>query len=234
MTAPEPLTHELLTRLGVDHGFGVRGSVEPAGLRRPKQVHGREVVDAARLGDRSDAQPAASEADAIVSNQAGVGVAVVTADCVPILLADRRAGVAAAVHAGWRGLVRGVIGSSVSALTLLTADPRRLTAIIGPYIGPCCYEVDEPVLSAFSARFDTLMESATDPTRAGHARLDLGAFAIAELVSAGLTTAKIGSFVGACTSCDPERFHSYRRDGARAGRLLHFVRTPALATSTEG
>ncbi len=228
MTAAEPLTHELLTRLGVDHGFCVRGSVEPAGLRRIKQVHGREVVDAALLADHSDAQPATREADAVVSNQVGVGVAVVTADCVPILLADSRAGVVAAVHAGWRGLVRGVIGSSVSALTQLAADPRRLTAIIGPYIGSCCYEVDEPVLSAFSARFHALMESATRPTRAGHARLDLGAFAIAELVSAGLSTERIGSFVGSCTSCDHERFHSYRRDGARAGRLLHFVRTPPL------
>ena len=168
------------------------------------------------------------EADAIVSDQAGIGVAVVTADCVPILLADCQAGVVAAVHAGWRGLARGVIGSSVLALTALGADPSRLTAVVGPYIGSCCYEVDEPVLSAFSARFESLMQSAARPTRAGHARLDLGAFASAELVSTGLSIARIGSFAGSCTSCDRERFHSYRRDGARAGRMLHFVRTPAL------
>jgi YfiH family protein len=224
MSAIEPLTHDLLARLGVEHGFGVRGFVEPPGLRRPKQVHGREVVDAARFAT----QPGQFEADAIVSGQVGVGVAVVTADCVPILLADCQAGVVAAVHAGWRGLVRGVIGSSVLALTELGADPGRLTAVVGPYIGSCCYEVDEPVLSAFSARFDSVMKSATRPTRAGHARLDLGSFAIAELVSGGLSIENIGSFAGSCTSCDRERFYSYRRDGSRAGRMLHFVRTPAL------
>ncbi len=230
MSGVEPLTHELLARLGVEHGFGVRGFVEPPGLRRPKQVHGREVLDAAVIANELDSQPSAGssqfEADAIVSGQVGVGVAIVTADCVPILIADRDSGVVAAVHAGWRGLARGVIGSSVSVLTELGAAPSRLIAVVGPYIGLCCYEVDEPVLSAFPRRFDSLMKSATRATRAGHARLDLGVLARAELVGGGLSLARIGSFAGLCTFCDPERFHSYRRDGARAGRMLHFVRTP--------
>lgn len=230
MSAVEALTHPLLARLGVEHGFGVRGFVEPPGLRRPKQVHGRGVVDAARFARQLDTRPGGPpgpfEADAIVSGQVGVGVAIVTADCVPILLADCHARVVAAVHAGWRGLACGVIRSSISVLRELGADPSRLTAVVGPYIGACCYEVDEPVLMAFAARFESLMRSATRPTRAGHARLDLGAFATAELVSVGLTTARIGSFTGACTSCDRERFHSYRRDGGQAGRMLHFVRTP--------
>ncbi len=233
MSAVEPLSHELLERLGVEHGFGVRGCVEPPGLRRPKQVHGRQVVDAALFDrppeTRSGTEPTPFEADAIVSSQVGVGVAIVTADCVPILLADRRACVVAAVHAGWRGLASGVIGSSVSVLAQLGAEPSRLTAVVGPYIGVCCYEVDEPVIEAFAARFEPLMHSATRPTRAGHARLDLGAFAVAELVSVGLEAANIGSFAGVCTSCDRERFHSYRRDGAQAGRMLHFVRTPGHA-----
>jgi YfiH family protein len=226
----EPLRHALLEELGVEHGFGVRGFVEPPGLRRPKQVHGRDVVDAVRLANQPEAPPGSElkpfEADAIVSGQVGVGVAIVTADCVPILLADRHAGVVAAVHAGWRGLASGVIRTSVAALSRLGADPSRLAAVVGPYIGACCYEVDEPVLAAFTARFETLMRQVTRPTRAGHARLDLGAFATAELVSVGLARANIGSFAGMCTSCDRDRFHSYRRDGGQAGRMLHFVRTP--------
>ncbi len=234
MSGVEPLSHALLERLGVEHGFGVRGFIEPAGLRRPKQVHGRDVIDAARFANPPDAPPGvestAFEADAIVSGQVGVGVAIVTADCVPILLADGHASVVAAVHAGWRGLASGVIRSSVAALTKLGADPSRLTAVVGPYIGPCCYEVDEPVLTAFAARFEPLMHSATRLTRAGHARLDLGAFATAELVSMGLARGNIGSFAGVCTSCDRERFHSYRRDGGQAGRMVHFVRTPGHAT----
>jgi YfiH family protein len=230
VSAVEPLSHELLERLGVEHGFGVRGFVEPPGLRRPKQVHGRQVVDAALFARHPDGRPGTEptrfEADAIVSSQVGVGVAIITADCVPILLADCHARVVAAVHAGWRGLSNGVIRSGVAALTRLGADPSRLAAVVGPYIGACCYEVDEPVLTAFAARFETLMRLATRPTRAGHARLDLGAFATAELVSVGLAPANIGSFAGVCTSCDRERFHSYRRDGGQAGRMLHFVRTP--------
>jgi YfiH family protein len=229
MTAP--LTHPLLTRLGVEHGFGVRGFVEPPGIRRPKQVHGREVADAASIatevGTGAGDASGPLEADAIVSEEVGVAIAIVTADCVPILMADRRAGLVAAVHAGWRGLVRGVIGSSISRLVEMGAAPNRLTAVVGPYIGACCYEVDEPVLSAFSGRFASLMESAARPTRAGHARLDLGAFARADLVSGGLSNSSIGAFASACTYCDRERFHSYRRDGASAGRMLHFVRTPA-------
>jgi YfiH family protein len=258
VTVAKPLTHALLAGLGVEHGFGVRGFVEPAGLRRPKQVHGREVVNAARFPDPSGtafdspsdspsdspfdspsdsptesdtgnpiaSEPGPFEADAIVSARSGVGVAVVTADCVPILLADGEAGVVAAVHAGWRGLASGVITSSISELCALGADPSRLIAVVGPYIGPCCYEVDEPVLTAFAGRFASVMQAATHPTRAGHARVDLGAFAAAELISAGLLRANIGSLEGVCTSCDDERFHSYRRDGARAGRMLHFIRCP--------
>lgn len=229
MSAAGALTHELLGRLGVEHGFGLRGFVAPPGLRRPRQVHGRGVVDAARLATEPD--PPQFEADAVYSGEAGVGVAVVTADCVPILLADGQAGVVAAVHAGWRGIAVGVIGAAVSAIEQIGAKPERLVAAIGPYIGPCCYEVDEPVLSAFARRFDSLMKSAAHPTRAGHARIDLGAFASAELTTAGLSIDRVGSFDAACTRCDSERFHSYRRDGAKSGRMVHFVRAPSAAAT---
>ena len=211
------LKHPLLQELGVAHGFALRDTPMPEGLLRPRQVHGAKVVSAAAC--RSDPPP---EADAVVSSEPGVSVGVVTADCVPILLAapDRRA--VAAVHAGWRGLAAGVVAQGVDALRQEHGASVALVAAIGPHIGVCCYEVDEPVLDALSTRFGSL-DAALRPARAGHALLDLGALVARDLANAGLHARDVGRLAGACTRCDPQRFHSHRRDGARAGRLWHFV-----------
>jgi hypothetical protein len=150
-------------------------------------------------------------------------VGVVTADCVPVLLAA--GGAVAAVHAGWRGLAGGVIARAVEALAEATGGAATVAAI-GPCIGACCYEVDEPVLAALERRFGAALPGALAPTRAGHALLDLPSLARAALVAAGLAPDSIGALAGACTRCDAERFHSYRRDGATAGRLLSWIEAP--------
>jgi purine-nucleoside/S-methyl-5'-thioadenosine phosphorylase / adenosine deaminase len=210
------LEHALLRACGARHGFGLRGSAAPAGTLRPKQVHGRAVVT---LHDGSE--PLA-EADAVVSRATGVAVAVVTADCVPILLAVPGARVVAAVHAGWRGLAAGVLEAALGALAAEGADPGELVAAVGPHVGPCCYEVDEPVLAALRARFGSDLDATARATRPGHARIDLGALARAELLRE-LAPLAVGAFPGACTRCDAERFESHRRDGARAGRMIHWI-----------
>jgi copper oxidase (laccase) domain-containing protein len=132
--------------------------------------------------------------------------------------------VVAAVHAGWRGLARGVISSAVQALRQRKGDRMDAVAVLGPHVGPCCYEVDRPVLGALSPRFGERLQHALSPTRRGHWRLDLGTLARFELIAAGLASERIGAVPEACTACDPHRFHSYRRDGPKAGRLIHFVR----------
>lgn len=210
------LRHPLLEAAGVAHGFGVRGAPEPAPLVRPKQVHGVAVARVVSGG----AAPA--EADAIVCTTPGVAIGVVTADCVPVLAASRDGRAVAAIHAGWRGLAAGVVGAGIAALGE-AAPGAPLVAAIGPCIGACCYEVDEPVLDALAARFGDALASALAATRPGHHHLDLVALVRADLVRAGLATAAVGTLAGACTRCDPVRFHSYRRDGAGAGRLLHHV-----------
>ena len=218
MSSLQPLRHRLLSDVGVDHGFGFRGLLEPAGIRRPRQVHGAAVATAQQC-----AVEPPPEADAVVSEQIGVRVAVATADCVPILLASESGSAVAVVHAGWRGIARGVIGAGVSALQLRVARTERITAVIGPHIGPCCYEVDEPVVEALANRFPDALPSASRTTRPGHVLLDLGQLTRVALAAGGIESGRVGSLPDVCTACDPERFHSYRRDGAKAGRQIHFI-----------
>jgi YfiH family protein len=212
------IEHVLLREAGVPHGFGTRASPVRGDVRRPVQVHGAVVLSA-------DSGCALGEADASVATRPGVAVGVVTADCVPVLV-SAGGGAVAAVHAGWRGLARGVIPRALEALAA-AAPGAGLVAAIGPSIGACCYEVDAPVVEAMRERFGAAAEGALRPVRPGHALLDLAALARAALLAAGVPAASIGVVAGACTRCDAERFHSFRRDGPRAGRLLSWIEVPA-------
>jgi YfiH family protein len=214
----EVLTHPLLSDAGVAHGFGRRDSMEPVGVIRPVQQHSAEVAFVCE-GGNTDPGPA----DAIVSTLSGVAVGVMTADCVPVLLSVNGGRVVAAVHAGWRGIAKGVVSSAFEATVRAAAPWHGVTAVIGPHIGPCCYEVDSPVMERLQVRFAGLMDSVLTPVDSGHSMLDLGALVRAELVRAGVRPTEVGSFPEACTCCDAKRFHSHRRDGPRAGRLLHWI-----------
>jgi YfiH family protein len=163
-----------------------------------------------------------AEADAIVSALPGVPVGVVTADCLPVLLATP-SGTVAAVHAGWRGLAAGVLAAALEVLADAAPDAALAVAAIGPHVGASCYEIDAPVVDALAVRFDAALARALEGTRAGHWRLDLASLARVELVRGGLAPARIGALAGACTACDAGRFESVRRDGPRAGRLHHFA-----------
>jgi YfiH family protein len=203
-----------LDSLGIEHGFGRLGSLEaaPAGAQRARQVHGTALARAPFA--------APPEADAVWTVAPGTAVAVVTADCVPILLADEDRRFVCAIHAGWRGSAARIAALTVRALTRATgAKPSQLVAAIGPHIGPCCYEVDGPVLSAIPER--SVFAPAKRP---GHALLDLFALNRLQLVGAGVPAARIER-VGGCTFCDSSRYASYRRDKRKA-QMLHFARMP--------
>jgi YfiH family protein len=181
-------------------------------LALPRQVHGSRALSAVSAAARP-------EADALATATPGLLVGVVTADCMPVLLADRRRRVAAAVHAGWRGAAAGVLEAAVEHLSAAFGAPAgELDAVIGPAIAGCCYEVGAEVLDAFRARAgDTTAPAWT--RRGGRHHLDLRSAARCLLEAAGVRSVAV---LGPCTACGAG-YHSYRRDGARAGRQVSFA-----------
>jgi YfiH family protein len=240
------LVAENLARAGFPHGFAARGpdigdfgpntppqevaahvrrlaevaGFDPLALRQVHQVHGARVVDGATLAD----DRARVEADALVlraTSREARAVGVRIADCVPVLVGcvggkapnDRAI---AAIHAGWRGVVAGVVGAALAEL-----GPGERVAAIGPCIGPCCFEVGVDVAAQIAA-------ACGDPrviarTAGDKAYVDLRRAVRAQLASAGVTDIED---VPGCTRCEPERFFSFRRDAAASGRHLAAIALP--------
>jgi YfiH family protein len=162
------------------------------------------------------------ECDGIVTNQPGVMIGVCVADCAPVLLLDPVNRVVAAIHAGWRGTVEGIVAKGVEAMVnLFDSRPRDILAAIGPTIGACCYEVDEPVVQAFrKAGHD--FDSFADPSDARKWRLDLAKANLRQLLKAGMAEENIESSE-LCVSCEKDLFFSYRRDKGETGRQMGFI-----------
>lgn len=219
---PRPLRDPLFDALGIEHGFGQRGTLAPEGCAFPKQVHGVAVHRVAEGEPPSRA--VAVSADAIVTSAPAASVGIVTADCVPILVAANEGAFVGAIHAGWRGLAAGVIEAGLAAVG--DDVTSRVHAAIGPAARGCCYEVDEPVRAGLAERYAGLLEGALVPGRPGRFQLDLPLLAERVLASAGVESTRIGTEARLCTICGADRFDSYRRDGAAAGRLRHFIRCP--------
>lgn len=175
-----------------------------------RQVHGTAVwrVEGARL----DEEP---EADAAVTDQPGSVLAILTADCLPVLFCAADGGEVAAAHAGWRGLAAGVLERTVAAMH---TPASGVLAWLGPAAGPAAYEVGEEVRAAF-VDHDAGAGVAFAPTRPGHFFCDLYTLARRRLQRAGVTRISGG---GLCTIADAQRFYSHRRDG-RSGRMASLV-----------
>jgi YfiH family protein len=209
-------------------------------LLRVRQVHGTSVL-VRRPGDGQEAL-LGHTADIIVSSDPAIGIAIQTADCVPILIADRRKGVVAAAHAGWRGLAAGVPRIAVEALaTEFGSNPADLSAAAGPSIRACCYEVGPDVRDGFMAAgwpdaklarwfFAASTPSGANPTmpglrpaRRGHVFLDTARAAADQLELAGVPVDRV--FVSdLCTASHPDALCSFRRDGGNAGRMVAAIR----------
>jgi polyphenol oxidase len=198
-------------------------------LRRVTQVHGRSVR-VVKSGEEAGASwQDRPNGDAIVSNARGLVLAVMVADCVPVLLADRRRGVAGAVHAGWRGTCAGIAREVVNVMVReFRCEPSDLVAAIGPSIGPDDYEVGEAVRRAFGdAGYepDDLDRWFARRERDGVLVLDLWKANVDQLVAAGLGRDAV--FVsGLNTMAHPAWLESFRRDGERAGRMAALIAVP--------
>jgi YfiH family protein len=172
-----------------------------------QQVHGCEVARFDGVG--------LPKADASVSLEPGEVCAVLVADCLPVLLADRQGRCVAAVHAGWRGLEAGVIERTIASLPVAPVD---LVAWLGPAIGPEAFEIGPEVRARFLAA-DAGAEGLFTPSPAGRWLADLFGLARRRLAAAGVVSVHGG---GLCTVADPQRFFSYRRDGL-TGRLAALI-----------
>lgn len=213
---------------------GARGGDDPAavaanraelarrfGLPSPphwlRQVHGTGVLRFDRPAAAGAAVDAEPEADATVTSTPGTVLAILTADCLPVVFAAADGSEIGAAHAGWRGLASGVLESTVAAMR---TPPPRLLAWLGPAAGPQAYEVGAEVRGAFVAG-DAAADSAFIATRPGHWRMDLYALARRRLQAAGIPAAAIHGG-GLCTISEPRHFYSHRRD-QRTGRMATVV-----------
>ena len=224
-----------------------------------RQIHSDKIfqVDAEEDGGLAYVPPGCSEAkgaadecqgDALITQQAGILLSVRTADCMPILLADVRKRVVAAVHAGWRGALHRIAEATAGEMRrVFDSRPQDILAAVGPSIGVCCYQVGTEVVEAFAGAFanadgfierpQVMLENALKPASPnflsrfppGHDpgpeaafKLNLAAVARHQLEAAGIPPRNI--FVsGECTFCRNDRFFSYRKEGSRAGRMMAVI-----------
>lgn len=239
----EPVRHGFFTRrggassglfAGLNCGYGSSDQAEMVTINRTRvaaamgiavkalaSVHQTHSADVAVIGKEDRATDFAQvRADAMVTNQRGIALAVLTADCQPILLADTGAGVIGAVHAGWRGALSGVIEAAVGAMMDLGA--ARIAAVIGPCISQQAYEVGQDFMDEFLTEDpDHHRFFAGGPN--GKPMFDLPAFGLMRLREAGVDA----EWIRHCTYSDPDRFYSYRRsthqNEADYGRLISTI-----------
>jgi hypothetical protein len=214
----------------------VRRLAEAVGARtvaQLTQVHGTAVAVVRRGGAAPHGRP---QADVIVSNAPDVAVAVRAADCVPMLLADRRTGAVAAVHAGWRGTAAGAAPAAVTALAREFGSlPADLIVAAGPCIGSCCYEVGPDLVDAFAAagherylidRWFLSPRPSRGSSDRPRMRLDLIAANRDQLILAGVPEGQIHA-AGLCTVMNLDVLTSYRAEKDEAGRLMAAIRSSA-------
>lgn len=187
-----------------------------------KQVHGNDVLIIDKPV-KNIAELSQMPADAIVTNQCNIAVAILTADCVPIVLVDPVLKVIGIVHAGWRGTAKGVVQKAIEAMTLqFGSQKKNLIAAVGPSIGQCCYKVDEAVAKEFGWEkakhcSDDFIQKSGD-----NWRLDLKKANTAQMLQSGILEKNI-SVENLCTSCRNDLFFSYRKDNKKTGRQLNFI-----------
>lgn len=195
--------------------------VKPEQVFTVRQVHGDRVLVVDRLEDADlwEDPVKLPEADGLIIARSGTAVATVHADCVPIILVDVEKRVVAAVHAGWRGTLRGIARVAVGEMQkAFNSKPADLVAAIGPSIGECCFEVLPELYKKFREKF-TEFSGFGAPQPQKTVCLDLPLLNKEVLVQSGLSPQRV-DVSGLCTSCRPEEFFSYRREGGETGRHL--------------
>jgi len=184
-----------------------------------RQVHGDEIIVVNQHCKTWEKRP---EADGMITAEAGLFLGIASADCVPVLIVAPRQGIISALHAGWRGTLKGI---SIRAMDMLTSswdvNPTSLWIALGPAIGGCCYEVGVEIGEALVQRWNPGSPTAWRP-QGEKGLLDLREINRAQFEQAGVPCEQI-QLVGPCTFCDSSRFASYRREGPNASRQLSVI-----------
>ncbi|HBX80508.1 MAG: peptidoglycan editing factor PgeF [Propionibacteriaceae bacterium] len=201
----------------------LREALDLPALVTVNQVHGTAVIDITaadvaawrpgfELGDAVPGQPPLRVADAVITRESGVGLAVRVADCLPVLFADEEAGVIGAAHAGRQGLIEGVLPATIERLRGIGA--KNLTSWVGPHACGACYELPEAMVAELAARWPDARRLTANGTSAA----DLGAIAASQLAAGGCEVVRMD----VCTMTTPTLF-SHRRDGAATGRQVGVI-----------
>ena len=214
----------------IQHGFGTRNEPVPdftheTWADRPtwKQVHGTEIAHVRQP------KQTCGLVDGIVTQIPGLPIAIVTADCVPILFAHRSGRRVAAIHAGWRGTLDKITHKLWKMLLEQGEKPSEWVAAIGPCIGPCCYEVSSDLIDNFKSKFGNVDSDRWNPT---HRRLDLASLNLENLKQIGLGEVDC---IRACTQCsNSPAFYSFRkgdRDSRQFSAILIQSEKPGVSSS---
>jgi len=183
-----------------------------------EQTHSDHIAIIKRRESRGwyTAEDAIADCDAMITDQKGVVLTILTADCVPVLLYDPKKAVVAAIHAGWKGTRAQITEKTVQKMVeTFGSDPKEIVAFIAPSIGRCCYEAREDVAQHFldEQTFDRVGENYM---------LDLPLINQKQLLAAGLNVEHIER-CGQCTSCEVERYFSYRKEQGCSGRFMSMI-----------
>ena len=188
-----------------------------------KQIHSTRVVvfdGPVKIGMMTE-----GEADALVTNQPNLLLVVRTADCVPVLLVDHKAGVIGAIHAGWRGAVGGIVPTTIQAcVEQCGSDVAHMHVAIGPSISPCCYEVDAQVIDPLQAGYPDWL-GVLQETKGDKGMLDLKKLIWHQILASGIPEEQVER-MEQCTSCREDLFFSYRREGKVNGTMLSGIMLP--------
>lgn len=196
-----------------------------------RQVHGNRVLPVDQMSGyehldfTATGQPVRriGTGDGLITSHPGRFLLTFHADCAPIYLVEPVARVVGLVHAGWRGTVAGAAAAGVEEVCRLGGRRDRILAAIGPAIGPCCYEIDEPVIDKITAAFGREATDLLQPGRPGHSFFDLWEANRRHLLASGVKEEHI-TIARLCTACNPDLFYSYRRDqGASSGRMAALI-----------
>lgn len=182
--------------------------IDPARLTFAEQVHGARIVRVDHMQIGAGASPNGrprERADALISDIPDVPLVILTADCLPIILADTRRKIVAAVHAGWRGVFEKIAAKAVEAMIVAGSEPANIEARFGPHIKPCCFEVGADVYDRFAEKFFL-------PPAVEKPRLDLSGLSRSALIESGVRPESIRT-IDYCTHDNRDLFYSWRRDG---------------------